>query len=108
MKEGGGQDFLAIAWEYSDQELEVIPAAHSRMTKPSWPVTCANDSDCDDGVWCNGKLAIKVISHFSGLWCAQLLLINVVHLFRQRIMQFNECMPIWHTTIMLRWIIMHG
>jgi hypothetical protein len=82
VKEGTGHVFLAIAWEYSDRELEVIPASHSRMTKPGWPVTCANDSDCDDGVWCNGKLAIKVISHLYGLTCGQLLLINMVRLSR--------------------------
>ncbi len=65
MKEGTGHDFLAIAWQYSDRILEVIPATNSRMTKPGWPVTCANDSDCDDGVWCNGKSATKVVPHFS-------------------------------------------
>jgi hypothetical protein len=56
MREGCGDDFLAIAWLYPGQELEVIPALHSRTVKPGWPATCANDSDCDDGVWCNGKL----------------------------------------------------
>jgi hypothetical protein len=29
---------------------------YSAMTRPDWPVTCANDIDCDDGLWCNGKL----------------------------------------------------
>jgi hypothetical protein len=56
MKEEIGQDNLAIAWKYPGQYLEVIPAIYSRNVKPGWPVTCVNDSDCDDGVWCNGKL----------------------------------------------------
>ncbi len=55
MTEGDEQDFLAIALEYSVQELDIVPVTQSQMTKPGWPVTCANDSDCDDGVWCNGK-----------------------------------------------------
>ncbi len=50
-----GKDYLAVAWEYSEQDVEVIPAMHLRMAKPGWPATCINDSDCDDGVWCNGK-----------------------------------------------------
>jgi hypothetical protein len=58
MKEAYGRNTLAIAWQYPGQELEVIPATNCTMTRPGWPVTCANDSDCDDGVWCNGKLAI--------------------------------------------------
>ena len=67
MKEGGGGDFLAIAWQYPGQELEVVPATYSRVTRPGWPVTCSNDSDCDDGVWCNGKLCyFDRISHLSG------------------------------------------
>ena len=56
MKEGEGGDFLAIAWLIPGQEsVEVIPANYSAMTRPGWPVTCTNDLDCDDGVWCNGK-----------------------------------------------------
>ena len=56
MLETSGSDYLAVAWKYPGQDVEVIPAIHSRMAKPGWPATCANDSDCDDGVWCNGKL----------------------------------------------------
>jgi len=55
MKEQFVFDNLAIAWQYPGQELEVILANYSAMTRPSWPVTCSNDLDCDDGVWCNGK-----------------------------------------------------
>ena len=55
MKDVEGVGYLAIAWNYTGQELEVIPAIHSQTSKPGWPVTCADDSDCDDGVWCNGK-----------------------------------------------------
>ena len=42
MKEGGGDDNLAIAWRYPGQELQVIPAKYSRITNPS---TCL-DSNC--------------------------------------------------------------
>jgi len=55
MKESSVLDNLAIAWQYPGQELEVVPATYSRVTRPGWPVTCSNDLDCDDGVWCNGK-----------------------------------------------------
>ena len=48
-------DHLAIAWQYPGQELEVVPATYSQVTRPGWPVTCSNGLDCDDGVWCNGK-----------------------------------------------------
>jgi len=41
MKEGGGNDHLAIAWEYPDQPLEVIPAKFSRVE-----ITCAMDPYC--------------------------------------------------------------
>ena len=34
MKEGYGSDHLAIAWHYPGQELEVIPAKFSMMTRP--------------------------------------------------------------------------
>ena len=34
LKEMNGEDYLAIAWEYPGQELEVIPARYSRMTNP--------------------------------------------------------------------------
>ncbi len=34
MKEGDGNDHLAIAWEYPDQPLEVIPAKFSRKDSP--------------------------------------------------------------------------
>ena len=34
MKEGGGNDHLAIAWEYPGQPLEVIPAKFSRKDSP--------------------------------------------------------------------------
>ncbi|KAL3806287.1 hypothetical protein ACHAXA_005787 [Cyclostephanos tholiformis] len=55
MKETSNTDNLAIAWQYPGQTLEVIPARHSRMTRPNtWPATCLVDSDCDDGLWCNG------------------------------------------------------
>ena len=65
VKDGYGNANLAIAWQYPGQELEVIPANYSVMTRPGWPVTCAKDSDCDDGVWCNGKLCyLGCISHF--------------------------------------------
>jgi len=56
MKEANGYDHLAIAWQYPGQALEVIPAWFSRTTRPGWPAACTVDSDCDDGVWCNGKL----------------------------------------------------
>ena len=56
MKEVSGNDYLAIAWEYPNQTLEVVPATHSRITRPGWPVTCLFDSDCDDGIFCNGML----------------------------------------------------
>ncbi len=35
MKEGGGGDNLAIAWQYPGQAQEVIPASYSLMTKPA-------------------------------------------------------------------------
>jgi hypothetical protein len=54
MRESRGEDYLAVAWQYTGQDVHVIPAGQSRMTRPGW--TCATDSDCDDGVWCNGKL----------------------------------------------------
>ena len=41
MKEGEGDDHLAIAWEYPDQPLEVIPAKASRVK-----LTCAMDLHC--------------------------------------------------------------
>ena len=56
VKESYGVDNLAIAWQYPGQLLDVIPAWYSRTARPGWPVTCAVDSDCDDGVWCNGML----------------------------------------------------
>ena len=56
MKEVSGNDYLAIAWEYPNQTLEVVPATHSRITRPGWLVTCLFDSDCDDGIFCNGML----------------------------------------------------
>jgi hypothetical protein len=34
MKEGYGNDHLAIAWQYPGQELEVVPANYSVMTRP--------------------------------------------------------------------------
>lgn len=34
MMEGGGLDSLAVAWQYPGQELEVIPARFSMMTRP--------------------------------------------------------------------------
>jgi hypothetical protein len=54
MMEANGHDHLAIAWQYPGQELEIIPGWYSRTTKPGWPAICMVDSDCDDGVWCNG------------------------------------------------------
>ena len=45
MKEGGGNDHLAIAWEYPDQPLEVIPAKFSR-----------NDSPCAMNPYCGAIL----------------------------------------------------
>jgi hypothetical protein len=62
MKDGEGGDFLAIAWQYPGQEFEVIPAYYSRVTRPGWPVTCTHDSECEDGVWCNGKLSNRSTS----------------------------------------------
>ena len=56
MMDVDSDDNLAIAWQYPSQVLEVIPAWYSRTIKPGWPATCALDSDCDDGLWCNGKL----------------------------------------------------
>ena len=56
VKGQAGEDYLAIAWEYPGQILEVVPVTHSRTTRPGWPVTCSVDSDCDDGVWCNGMV----------------------------------------------------
>ena len=41
MKEGGGNDHLAIAWEYPGQSLEVIPANFSLVE-----LTCAMDPYC--------------------------------------------------------------
>ena len=35
VKELGGGDYLAIAWEYPGQKLEVIPSRYSCMTNPS-------------------------------------------------------------------------
>ena len=55
MKEKSHSDNLAIGWRYPGQALEVVPARYSRMTRPiTWPATCVVDSDCDDGLWCNG------------------------------------------------------
>mmetsp|Transcript_12461 Transcript_12461/g.26526 ORF Transcript_12461/g.26526 Transcript_12461/m.26526 type:complete len:760 (+) Transcript_12461:115-2394(+) len=34
MKEGGGGDNLAVAWQYPGQTQTVIPASHSLMTRP--------------------------------------------------------------------------
>lgn len=34
MKEGGGDDFLAIAWQYPGQTRDVIPAMYSRVSMP--------------------------------------------------------------------------
>jgi hypothetical protein len=43
MIDGYGSDHLAIAWWIPGQEsVEVIPAYYSAMTRPGWPVTCAN------------------------------------------------------------------
>jgi hypothetical protein len=37
MKEGGGDDFLAIAWQYPGQTRDVLPAmVYSRVTRPSF------------------------------------------------------------------------
>jgi hypothetical protein len=36
MKEGVGKDFLALAWEYPGQALEVIPARFSKMIDPTF------------------------------------------------------------------------
>ena len=41
MKEGEGDDHLAIAWEYPDQPFEMIPAKASRVK-----LTCAMDLHC--------------------------------------------------------------
>jgi hypothetical protein len=41
MKEGGGSDFLALAWEYPGQALEVIPAMFSVVRVP-----CYLDFNC--------------------------------------------------------------
>jgi hypothetical protein len=58
MKENSNTDHLSVAWQYPGQALEVIPARHSRMTRPNtWPVTCLDDHDCDDGLWCNGTFS---------------------------------------------------
>ena len=55
MKEKSHTDNLAIAWQYPDHAVEVVPARYSRMTRPTtWPATCAVDSECDDGLWCDG------------------------------------------------------
>jgi hypothetical protein len=55
MKEMYHTDNLAIAWQYPGQAVEVVPARFSTMIRPTtWPATCAVDSDCDDGLWCNG------------------------------------------------------
>jgi hypothetical protein len=57
MKEMSNFDNLAIAWQYPGQRIEVIPAHSSRMTRPTtWPATCLVNSDCDDGLWCNGRI----------------------------------------------------
>jgi hypothetical protein len=57
MKEISGSDNLAIAWQYPGQAMKVIPAHYSRMTRPTtWMATCLVDSDCDDGLWCNGTI----------------------------------------------------
>ncbi len=68
---------MSIAWEYSDQELEVIPAYYSRITRPAWPATCELDSECDDGVWCNGKLSY----HSTFLWLRSNYEIDIITLF---------------------------
>jgi hypothetical protein len=47
MKEMSNLDNLAIAWQYPGQGIELIPA---------WPATCLVDSDCVDGLWCNGRV----------------------------------------------------
>ena len=61
MKENSNIDNLAIAWQYPGQVLEVIPARYSRMTRPNtWPATCLEDYDCDDGLWCNGTFSNKL------------------------------------------------
>ena len=41
MKEESGDDYLAIAWEYPGQALEVIPASFSLVK-----LTCDKDSSC--------------------------------------------------------------
>jgi hypothetical protein len=59
MKENSNSDHLAVAWQYLGQALEVIPARYSRMTRPNtWPATCLEDYDCDDGLWCNGTFSL--------------------------------------------------
>jgi hypothetical protein len=66
MKEASGYDNFAIAWNYTGQELEVIPVTFSRMTRPTiWPTTCTEDSECDDGFWCNGTLFVQTLSRYS-------------------------------------------
>jgi hypothetical protein len=56
---GNGNKYLSIAWGYPGQELEVVPAYFSQMIRPAWPATCELDSECDDGVCCNGKLSYQ-------------------------------------------------
>ena len=59
MKEISDTDNLAIAGKYPGQALEVVPARYSRMTRPTtWPANCAVNSDCDDGIWCNGAFSL--------------------------------------------------
>ena len=60
MKETSNTDHLAVAWQYPGQALEVIPARYSRMTRPNtWPAACLEDSECDDGLWCNGTFSLR-------------------------------------------------
>ena len=59
MKGDSAFQFVSIAWQYPGQELELIPAFYSRMTRPGWPATCQIDLDCDDGVWCNGEFSYQ-------------------------------------------------
>ena len=82
MKEISDTDNLAIAWKYPGQALEVIPARYSRMTRPTtWPANCAVNSDCDDGIWCNGALSLFwTLSSFvvhAGIYSFALMNINL-------------------------------